>query len=72
MRSSTRGYEGDGGGPIDPLALHYCDVLCHLFTAAVFLMRAVQFLDNSERSLEGAAIGRRVAEIEYDLVRLLD
>ncbi len=66
------GYEGDGGGPIDPLALRYYDVLCHLFTAAVFLMRAVQFLDNSERSLEGAAIGRRVAEIEYDLVRLLD
>ena len=67
-----RGYEGAGGGPIEPLAVRYYDVLCHLFTAAVFLMRAVQFLDHSERSLEGAAIGRRVAEIEYDLVRLLD
>ena len=67
-----RGYEQAGAGPVDPVAVHYYDVLCHLFTAAVFLMRAVQFLDHSERSLEGAAIGRRVAEIEYDLVLLLD
>jgi aminoglycoside phosphotransferase (APT) family kinase protein len=66
------GYEAAGGGPIDPLAVRYSDVLAHLFTATVFLMRAVQFLEHSERSLEGAAIGRRVAEIEYDLVRLLD
>jgi len=66
------GYEAAGGGPIDPLAVRYSEILGHLFTAAVFLMRAVQYLDNSERSLEGAAIGRRVAEIEYDLVRLLD
>jgi aminoglycoside phosphotransferase (APT) family kinase protein len=66
------GYEAAGGGPIDPLAVRYSEILAHLFTATVFLMRAVQYLDNSERSLEGAAIGRRVAEIEYDLVRLLD
>jgi aminoglycoside phosphotransferase (APT) family kinase protein len=66
------GYEAAGGGPIDPLAVRYSEILGHLFTAAVFLMRAVQYLDSSERSLEGAAIGRRVAEIEYDLVRLLE
>jgi aminoglycoside phosphotransferase (APT) family kinase protein len=67
-----RGYEAAGGGPIDPAAVRYAEILAHLFTATVFLMRAVQYLDSSERSLEGAAIGRRVAEIEYDLVRLLD
>lgn len=66
------GYEAAGGGPIDPLAVRYAEILGHLFTAAVFLMRAVQYLDGSERSLEGAAIGRRVAEIEYDLARLLE
>jgi aminoglycoside phosphotransferase (APT) family kinase protein len=66
------GYEAAGGGPVDPPAVRHADVLAHLFTATVFLMRAVQFLEHSERSLEGAAIGRRVAEIEYDLVRLLD
>jgi aminoglycoside phosphotransferase (APT) family kinase protein len=66
------GYEAAGGGPIEPLAVRYAEILAHLFTASVFLMRAVQYLDRSERSLEGAAIGRRVAEIEYDLVRLLD
>jgi aminoglycoside phosphotransferase (APT) family kinase protein len=66
------GYEAAGGGPIDPLAVRYSEVLGHLFAAAVFQMRAVQYLDGSERSLEGAAIGRRVAEIEYDLVRLLE
>jgi len=47
-------------------------VLAHLFTGAVFMMRAVQFRDGSERSLEGAAIGRRLAEVEYDLLELLD
>lgn len=66
-----RGYEAAGGGPIDPDALHYANVLAHLFTGAVFMMRAVQFEDGSGRSLEGAAIGRRLAEIEYDLLELL-
>lgn len=67
-----RGYEAAGGAPIDPDVFHYAEVLVHLFTGAVFMMRAVQFQDGSERSLEGAAIGRRVAEIEYDLLELLD
>lgn len=67
-----RGYEAAGGAPIDPDAMHYADVLCHLYTGAVFLMRAVQFADGTERSLEGAAIARRVAEIEYDLLALLN
>lgn len=67
-----RSYEAAGGGPVDPGAIRYADVLAHLFTGAVFMMRAVQFQDGSERSLEGAAIGRRVAEIEYDLLGLLD
>lgn len=67
-----RGYERAGGAPIDPATLRYADVLAHLFTGAVFMMRAVQFRDGSERSLEGAAIGRRLAEVEYDLLELLD
>ena len=67
-----RGYEAAGGAATDAEAIRYADVLVHLFTGAVFMMRAVQFQDGSERSLEGAAIGRRVAEIEYDLLELLD
>lgn len=66
-----RGYERAGGGRVDPAALHYADVLAHLYSGAVFLMRAVQFADGSGRSLEGAAIGRRAAEIEYDMLELL-
>ena len=67
-----RAYEAAGGRAIDAAALHYADVLAHLFTGAVFMMRGVQYRDGSERSLEGAAIGRRVAEIEHDLLELLD
>jgi len=67
-----RGYEAAGGEPIDAAAIAYADVLAHLFTGAVFMMRSVQYEDGTERSLEGAAIGRRVAEIEYDLLELLD
>lgn len=66
-----RGYEAAGGGRIDPAAIRYAEVFVHLYTGAVFMMRAVQFRDGSERSLEGAAIGRRLAEIEYDLLELL-
>ena len=66
-----RGYQAAGGPAIDQDALHRADVLAHLFTGAVFMMRAVQFRDGTERSLEGAAIGRRLAEIEYDLLALL-
>lgn len=67
-----RGYEEAGGLAIDAGAIHYADVLAHLFTGAVFMMRGVQYRDGTERSLEGAAIARRVAEIEYDLLELLD
>jgi len=67
-----RGYEAAGGEAIDPGAIHYADVLVHLFTGAVFMMRGVQYRDGTERSLEGAAISRRIAEIEYDLLELLD
>lgn len=67
-----RAYEAAGGPAIDAGSIHYADVLVHLFTGAVFMMRGVQYRDGTERSLEGAAISRRVAEIEYDLLELLD
>ncbi len=66
-----RGYGAAGGEPIDAGAIHYADVLVHLFTGAVFMMRGVQYREGTERSLEGAAISRRIAEIEYDLLQLL-
>jgi aminoglycoside phosphotransferase (APT) family kinase protein len=65
-------YQAAGGSPVDPDDVHYWEALNGLYAAIVFLMRGLQHAEGSDRSLEAAAIGRRVAEIEYDLLELID
>ena len=66
-----RAYEAAGGPAIDPDAVHYWEVLCHVKAAAVFARRGADHVNGVQRSVEAAAVGRRVAELEYDLLGLL-
>ncbi|MEC3915633.1 phosphotransferase family protein [Nocardia sp. CDC160] len=65
-------YEAAGGEPVDPDRVRFSEVLCNLVAAGVFLERTRAYLGGEDRGLEAAAIARRIAELEYDLLHLLD
>ena len=64
-------YEGAGGGPVDRSALHWWEVLGNLKWGVICMMQASAHTSGAIRSVELAAIGRRVCEVEWDLVELL-
>jgi aminoglycoside phosphotransferase (APT) family kinase protein len=66
------GYEAGGGGQVSAEALHYWEVFGTLRWGMLCIDMTFRHLDGSHRSLERAAIGRRTAETEYDLLQLVD
>jgi len=66
------GYADGGGGAVSPEALHYWQVFGTLKWGMLCLHMGFAHLDGAERSMEKAAIGRRAAETEFDLLQLVD
>lgn len=66
-----RAYERAGGTPVDPEAVRFWEVMSGLAAAGVFMWRGSRPRGEG-LSVEGAAIGRRVAELEYDLLGLIE
>ena len=64
-------YEDAGGDPIDPEQVRYWEVLGNLRWAVIAVAQAFSHLQGLRRSVELAAIGRRVTEVEHDLMELL-
>jgi aminoglycoside phosphotransferase (APT) family kinase protein len=65
-------YEAASGRALDRDAVRWWEVAGTFKWAVICLSQARRHLDGSIPSLELAAIGRRVVESEYDLLRLLD
>ena len=65
-------YEEAGGQPVDPVAVHWWEVLGTWKWAIMCILQASVHLNGAARSHELAAIGRRVCENEYDLLRSLE
>jgi len=65
------GYEEAGGAPVDRAALHWWEVLGSLKWGVMCIMQASRHLSGAVRSVELAAIGRRVCENEWDLLAML-
>lgn len=65
-------YEAAGGGPVDPARVHFWEVLGTLKWGIMCQMLSHAHLDGHIRSVERAAIGRRVSEAEIDLLAYLD
>jgi len=65
-------YEAAGGAAISPAELHWWEVLGTLRWGVICLTQAWAHLSGAHRSVELAAIGRRVCEQEWDLLLLLD
>jgi aminoglycoside phosphotransferase (APT) family kinase protein len=67
----VRAYEATGGGPVDRAALHWWLVFGTLRWGVICMGQAVAHLLGAVRSVELAAIGRRVCEQEWDLLHEL-
>ncbi|MCE7885661.1 MAG: phosphotransferase family protein [Actinobacteria bacterium ATB1] len=67
----TAGYESAGGPPVESSAVRYWEVFGNLKWGVICLVQSRTHLNGIRRSVELAALGRRVAETEYDLLCLL-
>ncbi len=65
-------YERAGGEPVDRSALHWWLVLGTLRWGIICRYQAERHLSGQTRSVELAAIGRRVCETEWDVLDLLE
>jgi aminoglycoside phosphotransferase (APT) family kinase protein len=65
-------YEQAGGATIDRVAFHWWLVLATLRWGVICRYQAERHLSGQTRSVELAAIGRRVCETEWDLLNFLD
>ncbi|HSL74554.1 MAG TPA: phosphotransferase family protein [Ilumatobacteraceae bacterium] len=65
-------YESAGGAPVDPVVVHWWEVLGTWKWAIMCIVQASVHLSGAARSHELAAIGRRVCENEHDLLLALD
>jgi aminoglycoside phosphotransferase (APT) family kinase protein len=64
-------YSAAAGVDVDPEAVHWWEVLGTLKWGVMCIMQASTHLNGFSRSVELAAIGRRVCENEHDLLALL-
>ncbi len=67
-----RAYEEAGAAGIDRAAFHWWRVLATLRWGVICRYQAERHLSGQSRSVELAAIGRRVCETEWDLLDLLE
>jgi aminoglycoside phosphotransferase (APT) family kinase protein len=65
------GYERAGGVHVDRSALRWWEVLGTLRWGVICIVQTLTHLSGAVRSVELAAIGRRVCEVEWDLLELL-
>ncbi|MHB8510680.1 MAG: phosphotransferase family protein [Actinomycetota bacterium] len=66
-----RAYEDSSRIEVDPDALAWWEVMGTLRWGVICILQASRHLSGAERSVELAAIGRRVCEVEYDILELI-
>ncbi|HUC37354.1 MAG TPA: phosphotransferase family protein [Acidimicrobiales bacterium] len=67
----TSAYERAGGLQVDHAALRWWEVLGTLRWGVICIVQTLTHVSGAVRSVELAAIGRRVCEVEWDLLELL-
>lgn len=65
-------YEAAGGARIDPAHVRYWELFGNLKWGIICIMQAKTHLDGLKNSVELASLGRRVAEVELELLNLLE
>ena len=67
-----RAYEEAGGYPVDLARVHFWEIFGNLRWGVICLNMTQPFLDGQNPSVELAAIGRRTAETEWELLHLME
>jgi aminoglycoside phosphotransferase (APT) family kinase protein len=67
-----RAYEEAGGYTVDPARVHFWEIFGNLRWGVICLNMTQPFLDGQNASVELAAIGRRTAETEWELLHLME
>ncbi|MGH7961291.1 MAG: phosphotransferase family protein, partial [Candidatus Binatia bacterium] len=67
-----RAYEEAGGYPVDPQRVRFWEVFGNLRWGILCLFLGRPFLDGKNRNVEQAAIARRAAETEWELLILTE
>lgn len=65
-------YEAGGVPPVDPQRVRFWEVLGNLKWAIMTIMQAKTYLDGHVQSVELASLGRRTAEMELELLNLME
>jgi aminoglycoside phosphotransferase (APT) family kinase protein len=65
-----RGYEAESGRTVDPARADYWEVMAHARWAVIALQQGERHVSGAESSLDLALTGRRIAELEWELLRL--
>jgi len=65
-------YESAGGAQVDPQALRFWEACGNYKLALVFITQARAYLDGAHPTVELASLGRRIAEPEAELLRLME
>jgi aminoglycoside phosphotransferase (APT) family kinase protein len=65
-------YEEAGGGAVDAEVVHFWELFGNMKWAVICIAQARTFLDGGVPSLELASLGRRTAEVEHELLTLID
>ena len=65
-------YEKASGVPVDPAVVKWWELLGTVKWGVICIVQATRHLSGGQRSVELAAIGRRLAEQEYDVLNLLE
>lgn len=71
-RELCHSYRTQGGEAVDPVLLHYWEVFGNLRWGCGAAAQGLRFLEGGEPRLELLAIARRVAEMEYEALRLIE
>ena len=71
-RVFQRAYEQAGGWPLDQQRLKFWEIFGNLRWGVICLNMTQPYLDGLNPSVELAAIGRRTAETEWELLHLME
>jgi len=66
------GYSGTSGRTPDAARIHYWEIMAHARWAVIALQQGERFVGGGEQSLDLALTGRRIAELEYEMLALID
>jgi aminoglycoside phosphotransferase (APT) family kinase protein len=67
-----RAYEQAGGVPLNRESLYYWEVFGNLKWAAITIFQALPFLQGASSSIELASLGRKTAEVELQMLALIE